>query len=165
MAALPKVYLETTIPSFLTARPSNNLVVAGKQEVTRQWWDRRQHHYQLYISELVIQEASRGDPDAAQRRLDAVDKLEIVRADLDARQLAATIMDAGILPPKALTDAAHIAVAARHQMDYLLTWNCRHIANAEIFEKVEMTILKAGFRPPIICIPDELFGGEEIHGG
>ena len=157
----PTLYLETTIPSFLTARPSNNLVVAGKQEVTRQWWEKRKVAYDLFISQLVIDEALKGDPDAAGKRMDAIEGIVSLEIDDEVVQVTEKIMEAGVIPKKSATDAAHIAVASRHGVDYLMTWNCAHIANAEILGRMSFVVAEAGYYLPIICTPDELFGGHE----
>ena len=158
------VYLETTIPSFLTARPSNNLIVAGKQEVTRQWWEKRKEKYALYISQYVLDEAAKGNPDAAKRRMIALEGIDLLEVDDEVIRLARVIINSGIIPQKASTDAGHIAVATRHGIDFLITWNCTHIANAEILCKINYIVSEAGYYLPTICTPDELFGGEENEG-
>lgn len=161
MIEKPKVYVETTIPSYLTSRPSNNLIVAGKQEVTRQWWERRRKKYQLFISQYVIDEAGSGDLEAAERRLEAIKNIDVLEIDEEVIDLAEKIMATGLIPAKAATDAAHIAIASKHGMDFLVTWNCTHIANAEILAKVNYAVFENGFYLPTICTPDELFGGDE----
>lgn len=157
----PTVYVETTIPSFLTARPSNNLVVAGKQEVTRQWWDKRREKYHLFVSQYVLDEASGGDSDAVRSRMEAIEGIELLEVDEEVIRLAEAIMSTGLIPAKAKTDAAHMAVASRHGMDFLITWNCTHIANAEILSRMNYIIADSGYYLPTICTPDELFGGQE----
>lgn len=161
MVPKPTVYLETTIPSFLTARPSSNLVVAGKQEVTRQWWEIRREKYQLFISQYVLDEASGGDVTAAARRVEAISDIDVLEVDEEVIRLTAEILSTGLIPAKAQTDAAHMAVAARHGIDFLITWNCVHIANAEILAKINFVVATAGYYLPTVCTPDELFGGEE----
>lgn len=158
-----KVYIETTIPSFLTSRPSNKLIIAGKQALTRQWWEQRSEKYDLFISQYVLDEASKGDPEAAERRLNAIRHIEMLEVDNDVVLLAEKIIISGIIPPKADTDALHIAIASRHSIDFLLTWNCTHIANAEILIKINHIVAKAGYFLPTICTPDELFGGEDYE--
>lgn len=155
------VYLETTIPSFLTGRPANDLILAGKQEVTRQWWASRLEHYLPVVSQFVIDEASAGDPTAAQKRLSSLEGIPLLEIDEAVLELTDQILSSGIIPPKAATDAAHIAVAARHCVDFLMTWNCTHIANAEIMGKIRTVLEFAGYSSPIICTPNELFGTEE----
>lgn len=154
----PSVYIETTIPSFLTGRRSVNLIVAGKQEVTLQWWETRRCHYDLHISQFVIDEASEGDSGAAQRRLEMLTGIKMLEADIETLALTKRILGAGIIPAKAATDAAHIAIASRYGIEFLMTWNCTHIANAEILSRINFVVSEAGFYLPTICTPDELFG-------
>ena len=155
------IYLETTIPSYLTARPSGNLIIAGEQAITRDWWEQRREAYRLFVSEGVVEEASRGDSEAARRRLEAISGLESLAIDEPAILLTEKLLETGLIPEKAAADAIHIAVAARHGMDYLLTWNCRHIANAEIIRQLSHVIGEEGYYVPVICTPRELFGGQE----
>jgi predicted nucleic acid-binding protein len=125
------VYVETSILSYLTARPSRDLLAAAHQQVTREWWDGRRKRFEVFISPLVEREARRGDPAAAQRRGAALHGLAMLEIVEDAYDLAAALISEGALPPSAEDDATHIAMAAVHGIDYLLTWNCRHIDNAE----------------------------------
>jgi predicted nucleic acid-binding protein len=155
------VYLETTIPSFLTSRPSNDLILAGQQQLTLRWWNSRKRHYRLFISELVVEEAGRGDSQAARKRLNAIKTLPILEIDDETIKLGAQILKSGVIPQKAAADAGHVAVAARHGIDYLLTWNCKHIANAEIIRRLEQVIRAFGYLAPTICTPTELFGGHD----
>ena len=154
----PTVYIETTIPSFLKARTAQDVVLAGKQEVTKRWWNQRRQEYELFVSQLVYDEAARGDSEAAQERLTALVDVPFLALDEEALNLSDAIVAAGVIPEKAHTDAGHIALAARHGMDFLLTWNCRHIANAEILDRVDVVVTAHGYKLPIICTPDELFG-------
>ena len=128
----PKVYIETTIISYLTSWRSPQLVMAANQECTRSWWDDERHSFDLYISEAVVQEASGGDPAAAERRLEAIEGLPILPITDGGRQLAKELIGKTPLPTNAQVDALHIAIATLNGMDYLLTWNCRHIANATL---------------------------------
>jgi hypothetical protein len=155
------VCLETTIPGFLTGRPSNDLILAGKQEVTRQWWEGRRMHYNLVISQFVIDEASGGDPDAAGKRLSVLENIPLLEIDGEVLDLTDRILATGIIPSKAATDAAHIAISARRDVDFLMTWNCTHIANAEIVAKIRVIVERAGYRCPVICTPHELLGLHE----
>jgi hypothetical protein len=152
----PKVYLETTIPSYLTARPSRDLVMAANQETTYEWWSDCRDAYELYISQLVFEEASVGDSEAAARRITMI--RSITRLDITDRvAMLGKRLVAGVpLPQKARADALHIAVAAVNGMDYLLTWNCAHIANAVLRPRIEEICRDTGCEPPIICTPLEL---------
>src|SRR5262245_32400676 len=132
-----RVYVETTILSYLTARPSRDLIVAGHQQLTRDWWDERRGNYEICVSQLVIQEAGEGDAQAAQERLELMAKLTMLEIKEKAVSLAETLVQSGAMPAKAGNDALHIAVAAIHRIPYLLTWNCRHMANATIRAQIE----------------------------
>ena len=153
-----RIYIETTIPSYLTARPSRDIVQAARQQLTREWWDVERRNYDLCISQIVLDEAAAGDAEAAQRRLAVIDTLPLLDLTFEVDGLAETIMQSGLLPASASRDAVHIAVTAVHQVHFLLTWNCRHIANATIFRDLQHIILDAGYDVPVICTPDELLG-------
>ena len=125
---LPRVYVETTVVSYLQARPSRDLIVAGHQQITRDWWDTCRGDYELCDSQLVHEEAGDGDPQAAQERLEVLASMTMLEIKEEAVSLAEELVQAGALPTKAGNDALHIAVAAIHRVPYLLTWNCRHMA-------------------------------------
>lgn len=151
----PKAYIETSIVSYLTARQSRDLVLAAHQQVTRDWWASRAS-FELFASQFVLDEAAAGDGDAAARRLAALTEAAALEVTEDAIVLAEALIAGGGLPAQARVDALHVAMAAVHGMDYLLTWNCRHIANATLRGKIESLCREAGFEPPIICTPLEL---------
>ena len=130
--------------------------MAANQEATRGWWDIARPRYDLFISDIVTLEASGGDPEAAKRRIDAIKGLPALIVSEQAEQLAAKFLAAAAIPEKAKTDALHIAVATVHGIDYLLTWNCRHIANAIMRPKIDALCRAAGYEPPVICTPMEL---------
>jgi hypothetical protein len=155
----PRIYLETKIPSYLTAWPSRDLVRAAHQQITREWWERRQD-YELFVSQLVIREC-----EAAAARLEALEGLPLLEQGEEAQSLARALLDRVPLPDRATADALHIATAAVHGMDYLLTWNCTHIANAALRGRIEVVCRDAGFEPPAICTPEELPGGEDDERG
>ena len=153
-----RIYIETTIPSYLTARPSRDVVQAARQQLTREWWDVERRNYDLCISQIVLDEAAAGDSEAAQRRMAVIDTLPLLDLTFEVDGLAETIMQSGLLPASASRDAVHIAVTAVHQVHFLLTWNCRHIANATIFRDLQHVIMSAGYDMPVICTPEELLG-------
>jgi predicted nucleic acid-binding protein len=132
--------------------------VAGHQEITREWWEKRAAALRLYISQLVIDEASAGDPAAARQRLKALEDLPLLDITPEIAELASSILAAGKIPRKAATDAAHIAIAAVHGMDFLVTWNCIHIANAAIAKALALICRQHGCECPVICTPEELMG-------
>lgn len=150
-----KVYLETTIVSYLVASPTQDVVQAAHQQVTREWWARRER-FDLFVSRPVLAEARRGDTAAAARRLDTLAGIPVLSMNRGVTTLARTLVRTGTLPTKARLDALHVATAAVNGMNYLLTWNLRHLANAAIRGKIEDVCRKAGIQPPIICTPEEL---------
>jgi hypothetical protein len=154
----PTIYLETTIISYLAARPSKDLITAAHQQVTRDWWQNRRRDFDLFSSQLVIQESSAGDAAVAQTRLQLLSDISLVQVNVDCVSLARGLVERGPIPEKAAVDALHIAIATVHGMDYLLTWNCKHIANAEMHTAVNRICRSAGYEPPVICTPEELSG-------
>ncbi len=153
----PRLYMETTIPSYLTSRPSRDLIIAGHQQVTKEWWEKRRGAFEIFISQLVVDEVSAGDPGAARERVLIVKEFDMLDITPEAGHLASAILASGILPRKAATDAAHIAIAAVHGIDFLLTWNCVHIANAVIAKDIAKICRQYDWEPPVICTPEELF--------
>jgi hypothetical protein len=142
----------------LTGQPSRDLVVAARQQLTHSWWRERRAAFDLYVSQVVLDEARAGDPDAAERRAALVADLPLLDLSPAVAELAAALIERVPLPPRAGADAAHIAVAACHGMDFLLTWNSAHIANAELRPKVERVCRQLGYPAPVLCTPDELMG-------
>jgi hypothetical protein len=156
---MSRLYLETTVPSYLTSRPSRDLIIASHQQITREWWEKRRGAFQLYISQLVIDEASAGDPFVARERLRVVEELPLLDITPEVAELADGIVASGKIPRKAATDAAHIAIAAVHGMDFLVTWNCVHIANATIAKSLKLICEQHSYECPVICTPEELMEG------
>jgi len=154
----PRLYLETTVPSYLTSRPSRDLIIAGHQQITRDWWENRRQDFQVYISQLVLDEAGGGDPVAARQRLRALQFLPLLDITLEVAELTSGILASGKIPRNAATDAAHIAIAAVHGMDFLVTWNCAHIANAAIVRALASICREHACECPVICTPEELLG-------
>lgn len=156
--AMARLYLETSVVSYLTARPANDIITAAHQLLTLRWWSLRRAEFEILTSELVLEEARRGDPEAAARRLAALDDIPLLGVTPAASELAGAIVHAHLLPAKAFPDALHIAVASVHAVEYLLTWNCSHIANAELLPHVTDLVEKTGFTMPFVCTPEELLG-------
>jgi predicted nucleic acid-binding protein len=150
------VYIETTVVSYFSARPSRDIIHLAHQEITRRWWQHATRRFDLYISELVIEEASAGDSRAAAQRISAIADFPLLALNDDVEHLAIVYMDALTFPPKYARDAAHLAVAVAHGIDYLVSWNCAHIANGEIVRKVMKINEREGYSTPIICTPEEL---------
>lgn len=153
----PKVYIETSVISYLVARRNQrDLLVAANQELTQEWWERRRTSFELYVSAVVLAEASRGNETFAAARTAVARELMLVETSQRAIDLGDALVASAGLPPNAYEDALHIAIAATTAMDYLLTWNCKHIANAVIIPRVNRVVRSFGLEPPLIYTPQEL---------
>lgn len=157
---MPTVYIETTVVSYLRQRPSTEIVIAAHQLLTHRWWSNERTKYELVVSQYVIEEAAAGDPTLAADRLQALNGIPALPDAPEIRQIAAQIMSRAILPRKAEVDALHIATVAHHRIDYLLTWNCRHIANATILPRIHQVLEAMSIPIPMICTPEELLGDD-----
>ena len=153
---MPTVYIETSIVSYLTARPSRDVVTLARQELTREWWNTRRRRHDLFTSDVVVGEASEGDDEAARQRLDALRGIAELETTPEAEDLASALLEKGPLPEKAAVDALHIGISATEGIEYLLTWNCTHIANAAMRKPIEEICRTKGVEAPIMCTPEEL---------
>jgi predicted nucleic acid-binding protein len=151
------VYIETTIPSYLAARPSRDLIRAAEQQLTRDWWATRDQ-YELRVSRIVIAECTNGDPNAAEARLKAIEGIPILVDDEETEALAQILLRGLQFPDRAAADAFHIAVASLNGVDKLVTWNCKHIANPDLRVKLEVLCRRFGVEPPTICTPRDILG-------
>jgi len=151
-----KLYIETTIISYLTARTSKNPIIAGRQALTREWWEHRRAAFDVVVSELVFEEAAAGDQQAAKRRTNYISNMESLHISDEAITLAETLVSEGPIPGEYSEDALHIALCAVNGIDFLLTWNCRHLANAIHRHQIESVVEEKGYRSPVICTPEEL---------
>ena len=154
-----KIYLETSVISYLVARPSKNIVVAAHQTSTSDFWDRL-GDYDAFVSDIVIQEASKGDETQSKRRCQIINDFQVLKIDDEAKKLARKILIAKIIPEKCPEDALHIAVAASNGMDVIVTWNFKHINNPFIRKRIRQIVEENGFVCPEICSPEEFLGGE-----
>jgi hypothetical protein len=152
------VYVETTIVSYLVARPSRDLILAAHQQLTRDWWQEERFRYQCITSTEVLREAAAGDDEMSRLRLQALRELEIVRVTPEAEAMAGAILQVGVLPPAVRADALHLALAALSGADYLITWNCRHLANADILRRLRREAARYNWRLPFVCTPLEMLG-------
>ena len=159
MVTKKKVYIETSVVSYLTARPSSDLLAAAWQKVTVDWWDRQRHRFDLFASDIVIEEAGRGGREAAERRLEALSGIPLLAITEEVVLFSETLVEKGAVPRKAIGDSLHIAVTAVHGVDYLLTWNTRHIDNAETKPIIRRICVENNYGYPEICTPQELMGG------
>ena len=160
IAERPVVYLETTVVSYLTARPSRDVVMAGHQQSTQEWWEDRKQDFRVVASQLVLQEAGRGDRQATQRRLDILRGVELVEITPDATTFAHALIENGVVPETSLEDALHVAIAVVNGCKYLVTWNYRHLAGAGVRARIEAFCRDKGHEPTIICTPEELLEEE-----
>lgn len=152
----PSVYVETSVISYLTSKPSRDVVTAAHQQLTHDWWNAARPGFRVFVSEIVVQEAGLGDPSSANLRLAAIGGLPLLQLSEPARTLAKALVADLAIPASAAVDALHIALAADNGIDYLLTWNCRHIANAKTRARIERCLRSRGYDPPILCTPEEL---------
>ncbi len=157
-----KLYLETTIVSYLVARPSRDPGLCADQKMTHQWWSKRLHDFEICISDVVLAEAAAGDAAVAKKRLKVLAEFSVLPVTPQSEKFARELIRLGILPAKAAADAAHVAIAAVQGAHFLLTWNCRHLANAEILRKVENYLKSNGCEHPMVCTPRELMGTFDI---
>lgn len=157
---MPRVYIETSIVSYLRQRPSSHVVGAARQLLTRRWWDDERFSFELVTSQYVLDEAADGDPVLAQERLESLANIPLLQLGSEIDAIAEEIMSRAILPPKAQVDALHIATAAHHRIDYLLTWNCSHIANARILPRIHRVLAGRNCFIPMICTPEEMLDDE-----
>jgi predicted nucleic acid-binding protein len=160
---MASVYIETSIISYLASRPSRDIRVAAWQEITTQWWEQERSKYDLFTSELVVAEAGGGDESAARKRLERLKDIPALAIDDATKLLAARLIRDGGVPSDAQADALHIATASVHGLDYLLTWNCRHIDNAATKPQIRSICAIVGYPCPEICTPLELLSQEGDH--
>jgi len=152
----PTVYIETSVVSYVTARRSRDLVVAAHQEITQEWWETALPSFSGYVSPIVLEETSRGDARAAHKRLDLIAGLPVLEVLPEVRELADAYFRATAIPEKARGDSYHLALAAWHGMDFLVSWNCTHIVSGRVRRAVDDINLELGIRTSVICTPEEL---------
>jgi hypothetical protein len=153
-----RIYIETTIPSYIVARPARDLLQAARQQLTRDWWELKRQQHELFTSQVVLDEIAGGEPAMAQQRIAIMAGIPVLLSTTDAESFTQRVLDSGLLPADADRDAAHIALATVHKMDILLSWNCRHIANAAIQSRLRRLAAEAGMTLPLLCTLDELTG-------
>jgi hypothetical protein len=157
-----RIYIESTIPSYVVARPARDLIQAGHQQTTKDWWDLKREKYELFTSQVVLDEIASGDKEMARQRIELMAGIPLLDLTHEASTLTKSILSSGVVPTSADRDAAHIALATVHEMDILLSWNCRHIANAAIQGRLRRLAEKSGYTLPVLCTPDGLTG--ELYG-
>ena len=154
------LYVETSIVSYLRSRAASHVVAAARQFLTRRWWDEERNSYDLVISQYVLDEAAKGNPTLAAERLKQLKGIPLLEIVPEIQKIADAILAQAILPAKAEFDALHFAVAAYYRVDYLLTWNCTHIANARILPRIREILRQSGFPSPMVCTPEEMVDDE-----
>ena len=150
------IYLETSVIGCLAMRLSGVLRIAANQQTTRDWWDNHRQRFELFVSRYVVDECSDGDPVAAQERLVFLEGIPLLEVSDEAETLAKALLCGVPLPPKATIDAYHISVATVHGIEFLVTWNCKHIANPALRARIEFICRQLGYEPTVICTPQEL---------
>lgn len=150
------VYLETSIISYLTSRPSRDVITAAHQQLTLDWWNGARGSFRVFVSEIVVQEISLGDATSASSRLTAIQGIPLLQLSDNARMLAKDLIGSLAIPQSAAVDALHVALAADNGVEFLLTWNCKHIANARTRILIERCLRARGYNPPVLCTPEEL---------
>lgn len=158
MGEKPTLYLETTIPSYLAARPSRDLIVAANQQATHEWWNQERGKFKIYISQPVIAEIKAGDPEAASRRAHYLKGLDVLAATDEIEMLAGQYLSVLGIPERSLLDALHLAYGVAYNLDYILTWNCKHLAHGEIRKRLKQYNASLGLETPEIVTPLELMG-------
>jgi hypothetical protein len=150
------VYIESSVLSYLVSRPSRDLIVAARQQITREWWEESKSGFECLVSQVVLDEIAEGNPEVAERRLEEARPMALLALDPSCVELARTFLERRLIPPGEVRDALHIAVAVIWKVDYLLTWNCKHIANAHAVRQLRKYTEKLGHEFPHICTPEEL---------
>jgi hypothetical protein len=158
---MPTAYIETTIPSYYVARPSASLIQAARQASTRRWWDGGCSRFELFTSQETLDEAGRGDHLVAKDRMTLLENMSVLEITDDVSALTKNLLSSQLVPAKAASDAIHIAVASVHAIDFLVTWNIKHIANAHIRARLRTSVAAFGASLPVICNPDELLNDED----
>ena len=152
----PRVYVETSVVGYLAAHPVRDVVTLGNQLATRAWWLDAPGRFDLLVSELVLEEVGAGDPTAARERIAAVASLPVLAFDKESAELSRHLIRSHAIPSSAAQGASHVAIAAVSRVDYLATWNFRHIANPRLIPRIDKSCRDRGFAPAVICTPSQL---------
>jgi len=155
-----RIYVESTIPSYVVARPARDLLQAARQQLTRDWWDMQREKHEIFTSQVVLDEIAFGEKAMARLRLELLQGVPLLQVSDEAKGLARKVLASGLLPATADREATHIALASVFEMDILLSWNCQHIANAALQARLRRLADAAGFTLPVICTPEELMDND-----
>jgi hypothetical protein len=160
---MPRIYVETSVISYLTNRPALDVITAGHQATTYQWWEQCSTRFDLVISQFVLDECAAGDPVAASKRMATIAGLALLDASRpEVESVAQALIEAGALPAKAYIDASHIAVCSVAGVEMLLTWNFKHIANGAMMKKIQAVCAANGFDCPQLLTPLQLLGNDDV---
>lgn len=154
----PSVYIETSVIGYLTSNPNRDIIIAAHQQITHEWWEHRREEFELFASQLVLTEAGKGVKKAAAKRLNILQDIPLLELKTEVLDLAGIFIRHKAISEKMEEDVLHIAIATVYGLNYLMTWNCKHIANAEIQKKMEKICIEEGYEMPTICTPEELMG-------
>jgi PIN domain len=157
-AGKPTLYLETSVVSYFTAGMTRDVIALARQEITRDWWHRHLDEYEVFISASVLEEVARGDAIAAGKRLEALETFAVLHMSDTVKSVAAQYLKHGIIPEAATYDVFHLAFAAVHKLDILVTWNFKHLANLFVRSQLDKFNRRNGLYTPVICTPEELLG-------
>ena len=160
---IQSVFIETTIPSYYVAKRSRDIVQAARQELTIEWWDKHRSRYEVLSSQIVLDEAARGDSAMAKKRLHMLAKVPLLVITDAVVRIAEELIKDGVVPERAGDDSFHIACAGVHGVDFLLTWNCKHIANPHNRHRIRGCFARHGVKMPVICTPEEFIGDDYEH--
>jgi predicted nucleic acid-binding protein len=158
---MPTAYIETTIPSYYTSRSARDVVQITRQSATKRWWDNGCSGFDLFTSQEVLDEAGRGDPEAASRRLEMLAEISVLEFTSEVEQLARRLIEAGLVPASVASDAVHIATASVYGVDFLVTWNFKHIVNPLIRQRLRQEVALSGYVLPVLCTPEEFLNDED----
>jgi hypothetical protein len=159
--SLTTVYIETSVASYVVARPSQNLMRAARQLSSIRWWETYRGSFEVFTSAFTLDEAQKGDPDAAAKRIALLEPVQLLQVDASVLGLMAAIEESKILPDECEVDVGHISIASRYEIEVLLTWNCRHIANPILARKLEPLIRSMGYKMPYLATPTDLLGDDD----
>lgn len=158
---MPTAYIETTIPSYYMARSARDVVQIARQSATKRWWDKGCSGFDLFTSQEVLDEAGRGDPETASKRLAMLADIAVLEVTSEVERVARGLIDAGLVPASVASDAVHIATASVHGVDFLVTWNFKHIVNPHIQQRLRQEVAGFGYVLPVMCTPEELMNDED----
>jgi len=156
----PTLYMETAIPSYMLAEPSRDVISLGRQDITRTWWKRDHARYAIFVSEVVLEEVGKGDPREVEKRRKFLEPFSVLKATPEIQRLIEMYLEENVVPVGSGQDAAHLAFASIYQVDFLCTWNFKHLANVFALRRFRQVNEKRGLFVPQVCTPEELLGGE-----